>query len=383
LVAVTTEPPGANCTLGGLRVDTGLDSDDSGVLEAAEIQHTAYVCAVAGGGSAGAGGASLDAGAAGTGGAGGGDAGTGGSDAGTGGSAGGTACSTLTEFDLPAPVSALTAGPDQNLWLASNASIIRMTTAGVFTTFPTASAIRPQIIAGSDGNVWWDELPAYALGRITPDGVITRSDVIGATGISVGPGAGYVWYTRSDLSALNRITPAGQIWGRTLFRALGEIVHANGGFWGITAGGIGFVTDYDAEPEHWGANPPPAPVALFPTSYAPSSVAAGPDGTVWFTTSLPPGPTAAVKIGRISPSGELREFQLGGTRAARPAVAPDGAAWTLFESVFGGFYLARYTPSGEMTMCQLPSAGGVIALGPDQRMWFTEGSLNRIAAFTP
>ena len=57
LVAVSTEPPGANCALGGLRVDTGLDSNNDGALENGEIQHTAYVCAP----GAADGGASSDA----------------------------------------------------------------------------------------------------------------------------------------------------------------------------------------------------------------------------------------------------------------------------------------------------------------------------------
>jgi hypothetical protein len=67
LVTVNVEPTGANCTLGGLRVDSGLDANDDGVLEPDEIQHTAYVCSppTAGGGAGGSGG---DAGIGGAGG---------------------------------------------------------------------------------------------------------------------------------------------------------------------------------------------------------------------------------------------------------------------------------------------------------------------------
>lgn len=43
---VNAEAPGAHCALGGLRVDTGLDSNNDGALETAEIQHTAYVCSL-------------------------------------------------------------------------------------------------------------------------------------------------------------------------------------------------------------------------------------------------------------------------------------------------------------------------------------------------
>ncbi len=58
LVAVNMEPPGANCALGGLRVDSGLDANGDSVLGPSEIQHTAFVCstASASGGAGGSGG---------------------------------------------------------------------------------------------------------------------------------------------------------------------------------------------------------------------------------------------------------------------------------------------------------------------------------------
>lgn len=44
LVNSTPEPAGANCENGGIKIDTGLDDDGSGILEAAEIDDTVYVC---------------------------------------------------------------------------------------------------------------------------------------------------------------------------------------------------------------------------------------------------------------------------------------------------------------------------------------------------
>ncbi|NOZ24932.1 MAG: Ig-like domain-containing protein, partial [Nitrospirae bacterium] len=44
LVSVSSEPSGANCANGGVRIDTGLDDDLDGILDAAEIDDTAYVC---------------------------------------------------------------------------------------------------------------------------------------------------------------------------------------------------------------------------------------------------------------------------------------------------------------------------------------------------
>jgi hypothetical protein len=44
LVTVTSEPTGANCTAGGFLLQSGVDTDDSGVLELGEVLKSEYVC---------------------------------------------------------------------------------------------------------------------------------------------------------------------------------------------------------------------------------------------------------------------------------------------------------------------------------------------------
>lgn len=44
LLALTDEVPGENCAAGGTRIDSGIDDDRDGVLDAAEIDSTAYLC---------------------------------------------------------------------------------------------------------------------------------------------------------------------------------------------------------------------------------------------------------------------------------------------------------------------------------------------------
>jgi len=44
LVSVSTEPPGANCAEGGLKIQTGIDDDGNGSLGASEVDSTSYVC---------------------------------------------------------------------------------------------------------------------------------------------------------------------------------------------------------------------------------------------------------------------------------------------------------------------------------------------------
>ena len=44
LISTTTESSGANCATGGLKVQSGLDSDEDGVLDSNEVKATTYVC---------------------------------------------------------------------------------------------------------------------------------------------------------------------------------------------------------------------------------------------------------------------------------------------------------------------------------------------------
>ena len=44
LVSVSVEPVGVNCSNGGQKIDSGIDDDDDGVLQVAEIDATVYTC---------------------------------------------------------------------------------------------------------------------------------------------------------------------------------------------------------------------------------------------------------------------------------------------------------------------------------------------------
>src|SRR4029077_350400 len=44
-VRVVAEPPGANCTFGGEAIEAGTDTNGNGVLDDAEVQTTSFVCA--------------------------------------------------------------------------------------------------------------------------------------------------------------------------------------------------------------------------------------------------------------------------------------------------------------------------------------------------
>lgn len=44
LASTSTEPPGANCPDGGIKIQVGVDTNDNGTLDASEVTSTSYVC---------------------------------------------------------------------------------------------------------------------------------------------------------------------------------------------------------------------------------------------------------------------------------------------------------------------------------------------------
>src|SRR5262249_14732159 len=89
------------------------------------------------------------------------------------------------------------------------------------TEFPTpTSASSPRgIVAGPDGALWFTEIDAKKIGRITTGGTITEFSLPPSTagpypeGITAGPD-GALWFTLSSAAMIGKITTAG---GITLF----------------------------------------------------------------------------------------------------------------------------------------------------------------------
>jgi streptogramin lyase len=111
-------------------------------------------------------------------------------------------------------------------------------------------------------------------------------------------------------------------------------------------------------------------------------VTAGPGGNMWYTRYF------TNRIGRIAPSGAVREFQFpgGGTSSAGlfdMAAGPDGNMWF---TAFNTSVIGRITPSGDITTYPTPTANSRpfgIAAGPDGNLWFTEDFANAIGRITP
>jgi virginiamycin B lyase len=200
----------------------------------------------------------------------------------------------VSEFALPAiystasgltTASALTAGPDGNLWFSNFANaytnsesiaIGRITPTGTISEYPitlqTDGGTFPlALTAGPDGNLWFPELGTPAeIGRITPDGTITHFplapdlDPFSLSALSVGP----------DKNLYFTFSARGGTAGSGLIGALD----------------IGRITTSGTVVEFAGTVPLSSSPIFFNT-YAPT---AGSDGKLWF----PDGPN----IDRLEPA---------------------------------------------------------------------------------
>jgi streptogramin lyase len=312
------------------------------------------------------------------------------------------ATGSMVEFPVPTansgPVSIVT-GPDGNLWFTEiNANKIgRMTTGGEFTEFsiPTPNSQPDEIDVGPDGNLWFAEILGNKIGRITPTGEITEFVVptpnSRPTVVAPGPD-GNVWFTERGTAAVTATTSPG--------KKVGRVVLATGQVEEFTL-----------------------PTTVLLPSLGPDQgrrplgITAGSDGNMWFTEER------MNQIGRIVPAtGEITEFKLPDFTFRRQPFeitsGPDGNLW--FTEAFGN-RIGRITTDGEITEFEVPtpnSTPNTIRRGPDpnaatdcafqrdqlgkskfdlryggfgkcvarlattKTLWFTETNANRIAQIT-
>lgn len=155
----------------------------------------------------------------------------------------------------------------------------------------------------------------------------------------------------------------------------------------LTALALGPPTPGSAAPK-----PPTGTIDEYPTMAsfsAPPSIAAGPDGSVWFTER------STNKVGRVTPAGVVTEFDVP-TPASSPegiVAGPDGNLWFTEHT---GQKIGRMSPQG-VTVAEYPipasgspvgtcfDLGGSppcprgITMGPDGNIWFTEFNGNKIS----
>ena len=133
---------------------------------------------------------------------------------------------------------------------------------------------------------------------------------------------------------------------------------------------------------------PTGVVANFTGSPSPSGsgITTGPDGNLWFTDCGPSGGTPNI-IGRVTTAGVFSSYNdTGGTCPHGIAAGPDGNLWfTNTTDTFGNpWSIGRITPAGVLTLFTDPSLNEPfwIVTGPDGNLWFTNFGGNSIGRIT-
>ena len=311
----------------------------------------------------------------------------------------------LTEFPGPLLNPAdLVTGSDGNFWVlgtgdSGNSTLTVVAPDGTIKasySIPTADAGATALTLGPDNNVWFVEQFSDKIGVITPAGKITEYAIPNATGgnapvdmnapsgpvgvqaaptsIVTGPD-GALWFTESSADAIGRITTAGVI---SQFPTSGLQPES------ITLGpdhAIWFTdTSNENTIDRLDANGLVTTKIKLPENFAwPTGLTTGPDGALWFAES---GNNA---IGRIANDGTVTEIPIRGNFSSPQRLTFD-AAGNIWVTGYGGG-LARVTQQGLTTIVGLQTPSGFstsgITTGTDGAIWFTDTTSNQIGRVDP
>lgn len=252
---------------------------------------------------------------------------------------------TVTEQFLPIPGGeprVLTSGPDGRLWFSltfpTEERIAVASTRGTFEhswVLPTLRRIR-ELVVGPDSNIWFvDSTMSSSLWRMALDGVFTEFPIGLPTypvGLTVGPDS-RLWFTA------------------------------------------------DGSPDVIGASTTDGVMELFPIpegfdtpslANSPNSIAAGPDGALWFAN-------LTARIGRVTVDGVFSVFEVPNAGNLWDIVSgPDGALWFTMPSAGR---IGRITVVGDVAEFLMPVAGTrpfYLSAGPDGTLWFTDLFQDRV-----
>jgi virginiamycin B lyase len=222
-----------------------------------------------------------------------------------------------------------------------------------------------QIVRGPDANLWFAD--TSSIGRLTPDGKQTKFAPDAAGGIIANGPTQALWFTSFDAlgnPAISRITTDGSIKNFPIPSKLFVIALTSGpdnNEWYADNGQdsvgkitpTGNLTEYQLPDAH---------------THRPVAIAGGPDGNVWFAAVDFYGQTP--EVGRVTPNGAITEFPLASCTQDSDSIAlgSDGNLWT---SAYcsSGYSMVRVTPSGAITAYRVAHPVIEMTTGTDGELW--------------
>ncbi|MBI3832127.1 MAG: Virginiamycin B lyase [Planctomycetes bacterium] len=294
------------------------------------------------------------------------------------------AANEVSEFQLTTEghrPQAITPGPDGNLWVTEviKHTILKVTPAGQITEYPipgTGVGVIQGIAAGSDGNIWFTSREENSIRRLSPEGKFNGefkipSQATDGNGmvkgcwprvIIAGPD-GNLYFAEMAASKIGRITMKGEIAEYPIptkdSKPYGLTVGADKNIWFAESGGnkIGKLDIKTGKVDEF-----PIPTADSFTR----ELSSGADGNIWFAENK------GNKVGKLDiKTGKIDEYPIptAGSQPVGVGAGPDGNIWVC---LFKVGKVARVTPKGEITEIALSAADTqpfCISGGPDGNVW--------------
>jgi streptogramin lyase len=263
---------------------------------------------------------------------------------------------------------------------------------GQITEFATATAAAgPEgIVAGPDGNLWFPEAGADKIGEVNPATGATADFAVPTAGsfplgIALGPD-GNLWFTEFLGNKIGELNPVTDAIADFTLPNLGSgpvaiVAGPNGNMWFTESADPGRIGEISPTTHAITEFPAPTP------NIVPFGITVGPDGDLWFTEKDVHGNTigASSKIGWIDPNTGVSGDVLTSTASSEPnaiAAGPNGSVWFTESapavSKIGLVNVAAHTIAQEVLTPTAMSAPTVIAPGADGNMWFTEGNASQV-----
>ncbi|MBN2574131.1 MAG: hypothetical protein JXP73_06165 [Deltaproteobacteria bacterium] len=307
-------------------------------------------------------------------------------------------------FDGVKNVTAMVAGPDGNLWLAtSDGTIARLTMAGEIDVFPIGlwQSGYTSLARGPDGYLWCSsDCSDCPLARVATDGTITEvsvEDDLRPVWCLTNAPDGSVWFSGGYLGGeggLGHITANGVERARTVTPVdcsgptPALAMDPDGNAWlsvqGRVLGGDGYpciellrIAPDGQTTQHEACPGGTSKCTRDHCCEVPDPLVIGSDGNLWFRWGdAVPYREYVTGIVRMSPSGSPSYFRFGSSD--RMTLGPDGNIWSSF-----GPSISRITPSGDSTYFRLPDGviAQQIATGPDGNPWLAlkDGRVARVS----
>jgi virginiamycin B lyase len=247
-----------------------------------------------------------------------------------------------------------------------------ISTTGTVTVYDTTS-VSPHgpsgVTVGPDGNIWFDELFASAVGtlNLSTKSVsalkVTSGKVNGPISIITGPDKN-LWTTSFD-GPIEKITTAGVVTTYAITGSgSGPLVSFNGQVYFGEGTSIGHITTAGVQ----------GSAIKAPSGGTIEALTVGPDGNLWFTELNSAANATNNFYGYVTPAGAIKEFPVAKTYGNVTGIAAPADGKIYFRA---GDYLVGTSTAGAIFLTQSLGTGSStsshdLITGPDGNLWFTE-----------